>query len=86
VAQVLSAENWLQVLVPIGFAHGYCTLEPDCEIIYKVTSAYAPEHDRGLAWDDPALAIPWPVAAADAILAEKDRNHPRLEELDTPFR
>lgn len=86
VAHTLSAENWLQVLVPVGFAHGYCTLEPDSEIIYKVTSAYAPEHDRGLAWNDPALAIPWPVAAADAILVERDRRHPRLDEIDTPFR
>ena len=86
VAHALSAENWLQVLVPAGFAHGYCTLEPDTEIIYKVTSAYAPEHDRGLAWNDPALSIPWPVAAADAILAERDRRHPRLDEIETPFR
>src|SRR5215204_2206355 len=67
VAVELSAANWLQLLVPVGFAHGFCTLEDETEVLYKVTAYYAAAHDRGIAWDDPALGIPWPVTAADAI-------------------
>ena len=75
---VLSAENWYQIWVPPGFAHGYCTLEPDTEVQYKVTDFYSPAHERGIAWDDPELAIPWPVDADIAILGARDRTHPRL--------
>jgi dTDP-4-dehydrorhamnose 3,5-epimerase len=64
--------------VPVGFAHGFCTLEDDTEVLYKVTTYYAAAHDRGIAWDDPALGIPWPVAVADAILSDKDQRQPRL--------
>ena len=85
VSAVLSAENWRQILVPAGFAHGFCTLEPDSEVLYKVTAPYAPEHDKGLAWDDPALAIQWPVAAADAVLSDKDKRHPTLADLPAYF-
>jgi dTDP-4-dehydrorhamnose 3,5-epimerase len=80
-ATVLSEENWWQLYVPAGFAHGYCTLEPDTEVIYKVSSYYDPQAERGLAWDDPELSIPWPAAAEAAILTDRDRAWPRLQEL-----
>jgi dTDP-4-dehydrorhamnose 3,5-epimerase len=82
---VLSASNWSQLWVPRGFAHGFCTLEPNTEVIYKVTDYYAPASDRGLRWDDPELAIAWPVASDDAILSPKDRTHPALAESPVHF-
>jgi dTDP-4-dehydrorhamnose 3,5-epimerase len=85
VAVELSADNWRQLLVPVGFAHGFCTLAPDCEVLYKVTNSYSPTHDRGLAFDDPALGIDWGVDLAKAVLSEKDRKHPRLAELGPQF-
>jgi dTDP-4-dehydrorhamnose 3,5-epimerase len=85
VAIELSAENWRQVLVPIGFAHGYLTLEADSEVLYKVTNYYAPEHERGLAWDDPALGINWGIDAERVALSDKDRKHPRLADLPDYF-
>ena len=85
VAVELSAENWRQLWVPPGFAHGFCTLEPNTEVLYKVTDYYAPECDRGLLWNDPALGIDWPVKPEEAILSEKDRNWPTLAELPDYF-
>lgn len=85
VAVELSAENWRQLLVPAGFAHGFVTLEPDTEVIYKVSAPYAPEHDRGLAFDDPAIGIDWGFAPETLILSDKDRRHPRLTELPRYF-
>ncbi len=85
VAVELSQENWRQLLVPIGFAHGFCTLEPDTEVLYKVTNYYSPAHDHGLAFDDPALGIAWSVEAGRAILSDKDRQHPRLAECTPLF-
>lgn len=82
VAAVLSAENWAQLWIPAGFAHGFCTLEPDTEVAYKVTDYYAPDCDRGVLWNDPALAIPWPVGAREAQLSDRDRRHPRLAEVE----
>jgi dTDP-4-dehydrorhamnose 3,5-epimerase len=76
----LSAENWRQLLVPIGFAHGFVTLEPNTEVLYKVSAPYAPNHDRGLAFDDPNLGIEWPIAAEELTMSEKDRHWPRLDD------
>jgi dTDP-4-dehydrorhamnose 3,5-epimerase len=86
VAVVLSADNWSQLWVPVGFAHGFCTLETDTEVLYKVTEHHAADCDRGIAWDDPDLGIAWPVAAGQAVLSDKDRRHPRLRDLRSPFR
>ena len=85
VAVELSAANWRQLWVPPGFAHGYLTLEAHCEVIYKVTEYWAPDCERGIAWNDPSLAIDWGISAMDVILADKDRVHPRLAELEPVF-
>lgn len=85
VAVELSAENWRQLLVPIGFAHGFITLEPDTEVQYKVTAPYSAAHDHGLAFDDPALAIAWPAPPGGPTLSEKDRKHPGLADLPRHF-
>ena len=85
VSAVISAADWNQILVPIGFAHGFCTLEPDTEVIYKVTNYYSAEHDRGLLWNDPALGIDWPVAADKARLSDKDHQHPTFAPLGDWF-
>jgi len=85
VAVELSAENWRQLLAPIGFAHGFCTLEPDTEVFYKVTNFYSPAHDCGVAFDDPDIGIAWPIAADKAIANERDRNWPRLRDLAYTF-
>ena len=85
VAVELSAANAHQLYVPAGFAHGFCTLEPDTEVAYKVSAFYAPECDRSLAWDDPDLALPWPVEPGAAQLSDKDRRAPRLRDLPDAF-
>lgn len=84
-AVVLSAENWQQVYVPVGFAHGFCTLEPDTEVIYKVSAYYDAAADSGLLWNDPELGIAWPVTTDEALLSAKDRVQPRLAELPRYF-
>jgi dTDP-4-dehydrorhamnose 3,5-epimerase len=78
VAVELSAANWRQLWIPPGFAHGYCVTEDDTEVQYKVTQFYSPAHDRGIAWDDPALAIAWPRSCEAVIVSDRDRQHPRL--------
>jgi dTDP-4-dehydrorhamnose 3,5-epimerase len=85
VSAVVSAGEWNQILVPIGFAHGLMTLEPDTEVLYKVSNFYAPQHDLGLLWNDPALAIAWPLPEADALLSAKDETQPRLADLPAYF-
>ena len=82
---IISAENWRQMWIPAGFAHGYCTLEPNTEVIYKVTDYYAPDCDRGLRWDDDELGIKWPTDRAAARLSDKDRKQPILKELTSTF-
>jgi dTDP-4-dehydrorhamnose 3,5-epimerase len=81
----LSAADWNQVFVPTGFAHGLCTLEPDTEVIYKVSNFYSPAHDKGIRWDDPALGIDWQIAPDEASLSPKDRVLPLLADLPRYF-
>lgn len=85
VAVELSAENWHQLWVPAGFLHGFCTLAPDTEVIYKVTDYYSREHDAGVRWNDPDIAVAWPVAEAEAQLSDKDRTAPLLREIGPQF-
>ncbi len=76
VSAVISAENWRQIFVPAGFAHGFVTLEPNTEVIYKVTRYYSPAHERGIRWNDPQLGIEWGVAPEQAILSKRDAEQP----------
>ena len=85
VGAVLSAEAWNQILVPVGFAHGFMTLEPDTEIVYRVSDFYAPDHDEGLLWNDPTLGIRWPIPEEEAMLSDKDRGQPGFAGFVTPF-
>lgn len=85
VAVGLSAEGAEQLFVPVGFAHGFCTLVADTEVFYKVNNVYSSAHDRGLNWADPALEIDWPVNEKEAILSEKDRALPMLSGLADCF-
>ena len=85
VAVELSAENWRQLLVPKGFAHGFLTLAEDCEVLYKVTDYYAPASEAGLLWSDPALGIDWPVNGAPPVINARDAAWPRLADFDSPF-
>lgn len=90
----LSAENGHQLFIPIGFAHGFVTLEPDCEVTYKCSDTYAPDCDGGIRWDDPTLGsagagprgIPWPIPAGTTPeLSAKDQVQPLLADFDSPF-
>jgi dTDP-4-dehydrorhamnose 3,5-epimerase len=85
VAVEISAESWNQILVPAGFAHGFVTLEANTEVIYKVTNYYAPQCDRGILWNDPALGINWPIAAGEAILSDKDKKQPLMADAPDLF-
>lgn len=81
VSAVLSADNWQQIWIPAGFAHGFCTLEPNTTVLYKTTGYYAPECSLGINWNDPALRIAWPIKADQAVLSETDRAYPPLAAL-----
>ncbi|MBA3947390.1 MAG: dTDP-4-dehydrorhamnose 3,5-epimerase [Herpetosiphonaceae bacterium] len=79
--QTLSAENFLQMYVPVGFAHGFCVLSETADLLYKCTSYYSPKDERGLAWNDPTVGITWPIT--EPILSARDQHHPRLGEATT---
>ena len=85
VAVTLSEEGGEQIWLPIGFAHGYCTLVPDTVIYYKVTNFYDPASESGIYFDDPALGIAWPLKAAEAVVAEKDLLLPSLAKMPMAF-
>lgn len=81
----LSAENGLQLFLPAGFAHGFCSLRPNTEVLYKVDRYYSPADDAGILWNDPDLGIVWPVNEENAILSPRDYLHPRLRDLAAAF-
>ncbi len=78
----VSAGRWNQILVPVGFAHGFVTLEPGTEVIYKVTAPYSPAQDRAIRFDDPAIGIDWPMSSASLTLSDKDRSAPLLADAE----
>lgn len=85
VSVTLSADEWNQLLVPAGFAHGFLTLEPDTEVQYKVTAPYSAEHDRAIRWNDPQIGVEWPLSAEELTLSSKDEAAPLLSDIETGF-
>jgi dTDP-4-dehydrorhamnose 3,5-epimerase len=86
VGATLSAENGHQLFIPVGFAHGFLTLEPDTEVTYKVSDVYAPAHDGGIRFDDPDIGVAWPLIAGQTpVLSPKDEALPPLAAFDSPF-
>ena len=83
---ILSADNGRQLLIPEGFAHGFCTLEANTEVLYKVNAPYSRDHERGLKWNDPALGIIWPIEPGAAVILDRDRDLPALAVLPEYFR
>lgn len=83
VGVILTEHNKRQLLVPQGFAHGFCTLVPNTQVLYKVDEYYSPAHDRGILWNDPALGIDWPTS--NPILSDKDQRHPLLNDAEMNF-
>jgi dTDP-4-dehydrorhamnose 3,5-epimerase len=86
VSKELSAKSGYQLYVPIGFAHGFVSLEDDTVVVYKVSNYYAPAQDSGVRWDDPEIAIQWPFESRNIIMSDKDRRLPLLKEFVSPFR
>ena len=82
---ILSEYNHRQLLVPKGFAHGFVTLTPNCNVQYKVDELYSKEHDGGIAFDDSEIGVVWPMPIDKLVLSDKDTKHPTLAELDNPF-
>jgi dTDP-4-dehydrorhamnose 3,5-epimerase len=85
VGETLTPVNGKQLWVPAGFAHGFCSLEPDTVIAYKVTNYYSAACDKGLRWDDPAIGIAWPDVAEPETLSAKDKVQPLLADLPSYF-
>ena len=81
----ISAQNWSQIWIPVGFLHGYCTLTDETEVVYKVTGAYDKAAERGVIWNDPDIGIKWPLDADRVILSDKDTVLPRLRDLPVLF-
>jgi dTDP-4-dehydrorhamnose 3,5-epimerase len=80
VAVELTADNLVQVYIPPGFAHGFCTLSDNTEVLYKVSATWSPDHEGGVRWNDPALRIAWPVKDVDSVIADRDANWPLLSQ------
>jgi len=85
IAIELSRDNWAQLYLPSGFAHGFCTLEPDTEVVYKTSSLYAPDAECGILWSDPGLAIAWPLPPGGATVSDKDARLPSFADVVSPF-
>lgn len=85
-AMTLTAQAGEQLFIPRGCAHGFCTLEANTELAYKVDDYYAPEAEHGLAWDDPTLAISWPVSPTEAVLSDRDQRLGHFADFVSPFR
>ena len=83
VGVILSEENKNMLYIPPGFAHGFCVLSNEADVIYKVTNFYSPEHERGIIWNDPDIGIEWPIK--DPILSERDSKLPTLKEVENNF-
>lgn len=81
----LDAERGRQIWIPAGFAHGFMTLDPDTIVHYKIGAPYAPSHEAGLAWNDPAIGIDWPLPEKRAILSDRDTTWPSLGDYASPF-
>jgi dTDP-4-dehydrorhamnose 3,5-epimerase len=82
---VVSSAAWNQLLIPKGFAHGFVALEDDTEVLYKVSGVYSPAHERSVRFDDPAVAIEWPIERSAIVTSDKDRSAPTLVEIETGF-